>query len=141
MIHSIKTICGALRNFVPFVQFKKREKNPWRSVNFRKPATLLKLTLLRGCFSRFLNCTTGTKSRNASHISNQGFDIFKLFQQLVTLNFLMSRIFIFIFYNFQFLTLLEKNLLKEFTTLVWNQHILKSEQLFLLEWVFLYFFN
>ena len=23
---------------------------------------------LRGCFSRFLNCTNGTKSRNASHI-------------------------------------------------------------------------
>ena len=24
-----------------------------------------KVTLLRGCFSRFLNCTNGTKSRNA----------------------------------------------------------------------------
>ena len=33
-----------------------------------KPATLLILTLLHGCFSRFLNCTSGTKSRNASHI-------------------------------------------------------------------------
>ena len=33
-----------------------------------KPATLLKLTLLHGCFSRFLNCTNGTKSRNAPHI-------------------------------------------------------------------------
>ena len=30
--------------------------------------TLLKLTLLHGCFSRFLNCTIGTKSLNASHI-------------------------------------------------------------------------
>ena len=29
------------------------------------PATLLKLTLLHGCFSRFLNWTNGTKSRNA----------------------------------------------------------------------------
>ena len=29
---------------------------------------LLKLTLVYGCFSRFLNCTNGTKSRNASHI-------------------------------------------------------------------------
>ena len=27
-------ICGALRDLVPFVQFKKREKHPWRSVNF-----------------------------------------------------------------------------------------------------------
>ena len=23
-------ICDALRNLVPFVQFKKREKHPWR---------------------------------------------------------------------------------------------------------------
>ena len=29
---------------------------------------VLKLTLLHGCFSRFLNCTNGTKLRNASHI-------------------------------------------------------------------------
>ena len=31
-------------------------------------ATLLKVTFLDGCFSRFLSCTNGTKSRNASHI-------------------------------------------------------------------------
>ena len=31
-----------------------------------KPATLLKVTLLHGCFSRLLNCTNGTKSRNTS---------------------------------------------------------------------------
>ena len=31
-------ICGALRDLVPFVQFKKREKHPWRSVNFNKVA-------------------------------------------------------------------------------------------------------
>ena len=41
-------ICDALRNLVP---------------------TLLKLTLLHGFFSRFLNCTNGTKSRNAPHLS------------------------------------------------------------------------
>ena len=46
--------CDALRDLVAFVQFKQREKQPWRSVNF-KPATLLKLTLLHGCFSRSLN--------------------------------------------------------------------------------------
>ena len=33
-------------------------------------ATLLKLTLLHECFSRFLNCTNGTKSRNAPHMSH-----------------------------------------------------------------------
>ena len=51
----------------------KTWKNPWRSVTFSNiagfyPATLLKVTLLHGCFSRFLNCTNGTKSRNASHV-------------------------------------------------------------------------
>ena len=61
--------CGALRDFVAFVQFKKREKQPWRSVTVSKvaePATLLKVTLLHGCFSRFLNCTIGTINR-ATH--------------------------------------------------------------------------
>ena len=33
-----------------------------------QPATLLKLTLLHGCFSRFLNCTNVTKSSNAPHL-------------------------------------------------------------------------
>ena len=28
-------ICYALNDLVPFVQFKKREKHPWRSVNFK----------------------------------------------------------------------------------------------------------
>ena len=31
-------ICDALRDFIPFVQFKKREKQPWWSVAFRKVA-------------------------------------------------------------------------------------------------------
>ena len=31
-------ICGALSDLVPFVQFKKREKHPWRSVKFSKVA-------------------------------------------------------------------------------------------------------
>ena len=31
-------ICDALRNLVPFVQFKKREIHPWRCVTFRKVA-------------------------------------------------------------------------------------------------------
>ena len=36
-----------------------------------KPATLLKVTVLHGCFSRFLNCTNGTKSRNTPHIRSK----------------------------------------------------------------------
>ena len=35
-------ICDVMRNLVPFVQFKKSEKLPWRSVTFSKIATLLK---------------------------------------------------------------------------------------------------
>ena len=35
----VKTkICGALCDLVPFVQFKKREKHTWRSVNISKVA-------------------------------------------------------------------------------------------------------
>ena len=53
-------VYNALRDLVPFVQFRKREKNPWRSVAFSKLSglsllTLLKVTLLHGNFSRFLN--------------------------------------------------------------------------------------
>ena len=31
-------ICGALHDLVPFVQFKKHEKHPWRSVIFSQVA-------------------------------------------------------------------------------------------------------
>ena len=31
-------------------------------------ATLLKVTLLHGCFSRFLNCANGTTWRKGSHL-------------------------------------------------------------------------
>ena len=34
----LKYICDALRDLVAFAQFKKREKHPWRSVNFSKAA-------------------------------------------------------------------------------------------------------
>ena len=43
-------VCDSLRDLAPYAQFKNREKHPRRS------------------FLRFLNCTNGTKSRNASHI-------------------------------------------------------------------------
>ena len=57
-------ICDALRDLVPFVQFKKREKYPWRSVTFSTKSNT------PWVFSRFLNCTNGTKSRKTSHICN-----------------------------------------------------------------------
>ena len=53
-----------LRDLVPSVQFKKREKQPWKSVtsayNFTKTNTP------PWVFSCFLNCTNATKSRNIS---------------------------------------------------------------------------
>ena len=63
-------IGDALRDLVPSVQFKKREKHPWRSVTFIKlqVSTLRKVTLLHDCFSRFLNCKNDTKLRKAFHI-------------------------------------------------------------------------
>ena len=66
-----------MRDLALFVQFRKGEKYPWRSVTFMlKPATFRKVTLLHGCFSRFLNCTNGTKSRKASHITLLQFERF-----------------------------------------------------------------
>ena len=65
-------IFGTLRVLVAFAQFKKRKKHPWRSVNFSKvtgSSLQTKINTPPWVFSRFLNCTNATKSRNASHIS------------------------------------------------------------------------
>ena len=35
---TIRLDSDVLRDLVPFVQFKKREKHPWRSVTFNKVA-------------------------------------------------------------------------------------------------------
>ena len=47
--------CDALSDLLPFVQFKKREKHPFTKSNTPP---------WDGCFSRILNCTNCTKSRN-----------------------------------------------------------------------------
>ena len=47
-------------NLVQIVQFEKCEKHPQRSVSLNKVADL-------SLFSKFLNCTSGIKSRKASH--------------------------------------------------------------------------
>ena len=47
----------SLSELVRFVQFKKREKQPWRSVTFSKVAG-------------FLNCTNGTEVRKTSNSIN-----------------------------------------------------------------------
>ena len=47
-------IFDALHDLVPFVQFKEREKQPWGSDTFSlNLATLLKVSLVHGCFYLF----------------------------------------------------------------------------------------
>ena len=47
-------ICDALSDLVPFLQFKKREKHPWKSVTLLKlQATLLKVCSSMGIFHIF----------------------------------------------------------------------------------------
>ena len=47
------TVCDVLFDLVPFLQFEKREKRPWRCVTF--------------VFHVFKNFTNVTKSRKISH--------------------------------------------------------------------------
>ena len=77
------------KNLMQACNFTKSNTHPWVFFTFFKlykwyqiaqritymyytyifeSATLLKVTLLHGCFSRFLNCTNGTKLHNASHM-------------------------------------------------------------------------
>ena len=62
--------CDALRDLAPFVQFKKREKYPWKSVTFRKVtfSNFTKSNSPPWVFFKFLNCTNSIKSRKASQI-------------------------------------------------------------------------
>ena len=69
-------MCDALRDLVPSVKFKKREKHLWRSVTFR--------TLLHGCFSHFLNCVHSTKSRNVQHVGKGYGCLCDLFYDLIS---------------------------------------------------------
>ena len=62
-LKNVVVVCDALRDLVPFVQLKNREKHPWRT------ATLIKVILLQGCLTRFLSCANGTTSRKKSHFN------------------------------------------------------------------------
>ena len=53
----------AFRDLVQFVQFKKREEEKWWRLAFCKVAGCS-----HRCFSRFLICANGSKSRKVSHI-------------------------------------------------------------------------
>ena len=75
-----RTLCNALLDLVTFLQFRKREKRQWKTNG---------ITLFHGSFSRFLNCTNGTKPRKASHMQNMVtfFNPYLLKFDLVCLNF------------------------------------------------------
>ena len=76
---------GVLRNFSKFtgkhrarVSFLIKSqtsalKLPWRSNTFNKVASwrIYWVSLLRGCFSSFLNCTSDNRSRKASHVTKR----------------------------------------------------------------------
>ena len=47
-------ICGTLRNLVPFEQFKKRKKHPWRSINFIEACNFTKINTSPWVFFTFL---------------------------------------------------------------------------------------
>ena len=68
-------MCDVLRDLVPFAQVKKRENTHTGVLllaSYRlKPATLLKVTVLHGCFSSFLNWTNGTKLCKTSYMRTQ----------------------------------------------------------------------
>ena len=69
-------IWDALRDFGTTCTILKTWKTPLKKCYVyakAKPATLLKVTLLHGCFSRFWNYTNGTKLRNPSHIKYENF--------------------------------------------------------------------
>ena len=59
--HSCLKYIRCLARLGNICTIKKHEKHLWRNV------TLLKVILLPGCFTRFLNCTNGIKSWNASY--------------------------------------------------------------------------
>ena len=59
-----QTLCAIRNNLYNL----KNVKNSRGGVILSGKVTLLKLSLPHGCFSRFLNCTNGTKLRKASNI-------------------------------------------------------------------------
>ena len=77
--------CDVLRDLVPFVQFKKRENTHGRVLILVKlqASTLLKLTLLQGCFSCFLNCTNDTKLRNAPQMRKRNITYINIFYSFI----------------------------------------------------------
>ena len=54
LFHRTSNSFGALCDLVPFVQFKKHEKHPWRSVNFSDAYNFTKINTPPWVFFTFL---------------------------------------------------------------------------------------
>ena len=78
-VHILKILLTILTTFVMRcaiwyrVYNLKNVKNTLEAVLILVKLQSETLTLLHACFLRFLNCTNGTKSRNASHLFNKVF--------------------------------------------------------------------
>ena len=71
--NSFSFLCRALRDLVLFVQFKKRDKQPCKSITFNiklqgEACKFTKINTPAWLFSRFLSRANGTKLHKASYI-------------------------------------------------------------------------
>ena len=65
-------ICDALRDLVPFIKFKKREKHTWRSVTF-SAKSMQSISYMSYTLTRLYNFTHQLKLKNKC-ISSTGLD-------------------------------------------------------------------
>ena len=77
------TICDALRDLVPFAQFKKCEKHPWRSVNFRKCINVIRSFQSQSFLNIAICLLTITEfsEQKSNNKNEQNFDCTYLYQQ------------------------------------------------------------
>ena len=67
----LQKICDALRNLVTFVQFKKREKHPWRSVIFSKVQAWYQLAQNITYYSAFHSLRNSSMWREGPTLDDQ----------------------------------------------------------------------
>ena len=85
----------SLCNLLPFLQFKKAEKDQWTSVtlvnlNKLQPTTALKVTLSHGCFFTFFKSYKWCQI--VKSIASQGYIVFKWFNHLPSFPVLQKRL-------------------------------------------------
>ena len=82
----LKYICVAFRDLVPFAQFKKREKRPWRSVTFSKVAGW-SVTKSRSASQNSLQAQTFPQDLNTfSIVQEHSVDLMQIYKQCQYVN-------------------------------------------------------